>query len=259
MIYSIDHLYAPLFTIALLLAVAVRGNASTFSAVQPTARYPESIAIQQSPLGQRPLAQEPYKAWGLSKQDWQRYLQIKQGPRGLWSPDLNPIAVLGIHSEEPGQRRRLASQYVAMQQKRFSSELQFQRAVNEELQRFWKSDQQRPQAGATALQQNKNSQLLLFANKDCGSRCDRLLSLATEKIRQGGQRLHIFLLDAGRDVKLRRWARSHRIDPAAVQSRRITLNHDRGQWAQLLPRLNGAAGLPRLLFSGSRGLVEIKP
>ncbi|HID36130.1 MAG TPA: hypothetical protein EYP39_01940, partial [Ghiorsea sp.] len=34
--------------------------------------------------------------WGLDLQQWQLYQKELQGPRGLWSPKLNPLAVLGM-------------------------------------------------------------------------------------------------------------------------------------------------------------------
>ncbi|MGH8490233.1 MAG: hypothetical protein ACREXS_15530, partial [Gammaproteobacteria bacterium] len=39
---------------------------------------------------------EQSKRWGLTGEDWQRYERLMTGPRGIWSPHLDPVTALGV-------------------------------------------------------------------------------------------------------------------------------------------------------------------
>ena len=43
--------------------------------------------------------------WRLSVEEWAEYRTLMEGPRGIWSPSLDPVTVLGIHAEEEGSRK----------------------------------------------------------------------------------------------------------------------------------------------------------
>jgi len=67
--------------------------------------------------------------WNLSSSEWGRYQSLMQGPRGLWSPDLDPLYVLGIYAETVADRRRFAELVVQQEFERIEKELAFQREV----------------------------------------------------------------------------------------------------------------------------------
>ncbi|OBX34893.1 hypothetical protein A8U91_03956 [Halomonas elongata] len=48
------------------------------------------------------------EAWGLTDQEWSRYQKLKDRPRGTWSPDLDPITMLGIEARSEAERRHYA-------------------------------------------------------------------------------------------------------------------------------------------------------
>ena len=45
--------------------------------------------------------------WGLTEQEWQRYQELNQGARGIWSPGLDPLTSLGVESRN--EQRALCS------------------------------------------------------------------------------------------------------------------------------------------------------
>lgn len=72
-------------------------------------------------------AQGQASDWGLSDVQWQRYLVLKQGQRGLWSPRLDPIEVLGVEAETEQDRRYYAELHAVQYMQRLEKELAFER------------------------------------------------------------------------------------------------------------------------------------
>jgi len=67
--------------------------------------------------------------WGLNVEQWQLYQKELQGPRGLWSPKLNPLAVLGMRKGiTVSERHRLATKLVKIERARVKRELAFEQA-----------------------------------------------------------------------------------------------------------------------------------
>lgn len=50
--------------------------------------------------------------WGLSEEDYRRYRTLMEGPRGIQSPGLDPLTVLGIEARTDAERRVLAEKWV---------------------------------------------------------------------------------------------------------------------------------------------------
>jgi integrating conjugative element protein (TIGR03759 family) len=185
------------------------------------------------------------EAWGLSFEEWQRFETLMQGQRGLWSPDLDPIMVLGIHARSDDERRRYAELTVEQERARVAGELAFQRAYDEAWRRLHPDELPidrgalppagRGQAAATISGRGVPDRILLFTEMaDCAA-CDALLPevLARASALQAG--LDIYLLDTGpgEEDAVRAWAGKQGIPVARVRSRQITLNHDQGTAARL--------------------------
>jgi integrating conjugative element protein (TIGR03759 family) len=67
--------------------------------------------------------------WELNIEQWQLYQKELQGPRGLWSPKLNPLAVLGMRKGiTVSERNRLATKLVKIERARVKRELAFEQA-----------------------------------------------------------------------------------------------------------------------------------
>src|SRR5476651_555518 len=74
--------------------------APTTSTVQASV---ESKSTSES-SNQTELARE----WGLTPQEWTRYQTVMDGPRGIYSPGLDPLTALGIEATSAEERRRYA-------------------------------------------------------------------------------------------------------------------------------------------------------
>jgi len=208
----------------------------------------------------------PYEAWELDEQEWSRYLELMRGPRGFWSPQLDPVSVLGVHAASDAERQVLAERFVLMQDRRVQGELAFQRTVNEVLERFYgelpvvdtppeKTAAPAPPVEASAA---VDEELLLLAPVSCRQECRELLRRAQSAVRQQGRPLHIYLAEAVDDDAIRHWALGMGVDRRAVFERRITLNHQDEVLRR--PDLRRFAGTePRLLLRRNGSLQEYLP
>ena len=184
------------------------------------------------------------EAWGLSLEEWQRYETLIEGPRGLWSPSLDPLMVLGIHARNDAERRRFAERAVLQERTRVEGELAFQRAYDEAWARLYPDAQLleptllSPEAtslGMTSVGSGTGLRVLLFTQlADCPA-CDRLLAAVLARVEQRPLGLDIYLLDTRPtdDAAVRTWALERSIPFERVRARQITLNHDQGTAARL--------------------------
>lgn len=199
-------------------------------------------SLQQSII--REEQQRQASAWGLSANEWQRYQQLMNGPRGVQSPGLDPLTALGIESDNPTDRRRLAELWVKQEFQRTEKELAFQREVNAAWTRLYPNSLAVNMGNATGIAHDTSGRLALFVQDNC-SRCDARLAA----ILADNRPVDIYLVDSnGSDDKVRNWAIAHRIPVDRVRSRQITLNHDKGLWMQY-----GQGQMPVVLQQGDGG------
>lgn len=131
----------------------------------------------------RPLTtQQQATAWGVTPEEWQRYLTLKQQARGVWSPGLDPLTTLGVEADTDHERQRFAELLVRQEYQRLEKELAFQRAYDAAWQRLY--------PGLTPLKTTSTStaRISLFVQEDCPP-CDSLhplqnLSLTAQLLRQ---------------------------------------------------------------------------
>jgi integrating conjugative element protein (TIGR03759 family) len=185
------------------------------------------------------------EAWGLHLDEWQRYETLMQGQRGLWSPDLDPIMVLGIHARSPEERRRYAELAVEQEHSRVAGELAFQRAYDEAWQRLYPDEllidtaallrAVSPQASANPAGVSIENRILLFTRTTGCPACDAILEEVIERSSTLRVGLDIYLQDTrpGDEPAVRAWAGKQGIALERVRAREITLNHDQGTAARL--------------------------
>lgn len=191
---------------------------------------------------------ERARQWGLTTSEWRRYQTLLAGPRGLWSPQLDPLMVLGIHADTEAERSRYADLAAQQERARLSAELAFQRAYNDAMARRYAGesviDSARLSAPATRRVPawQPGDRLLLFVRPDCAP-CVALLNRLLPRLRaQPALMLDLYLVGAADDTAIRAWANQQRVPVDLVRDRRLTLNHERG----LLARLAPTASLPFL-------------
>ncbi|MCG5495549.1 TIGR03759 family integrating conjugative element protein [Ectothiorhodospira variabilis] len=204
------------------------------------------------------------EAWGLSVEEWERYESLMAGQRGLWSPDLDPIMVLGIHARSESERRRYAEMAVEQERARVEGELAFQRAYDDAWRRLYPDealiDESRLASSPAPLHPSssegtsRGDRLLLFTRTQGCSRCDALLDEVIVLADERDLGLDIYLLDTepGDETTVRAWAAQHEIPTRRVQQRRITLNHDNGT----ARRLGVRSSAPVLLHRTREGATH---
>ncbi|MGJ8518357.1 TIGR03759 family integrating conjugative element protein [Carnimonas bestiolae] len=188
-------------------------------------------------------AQRGAKAWGLSEQDYQRYQSIMEGPRGKWSPDIDPITALGLNAKSDAERAKYAEMAVKAERERVTQELAFQRAYDDAWKRMYpdalrvnpfsvNGGQQNNSAfsGSSGTSNassvfntsNRSNRLnVVIATSGC-STCDSTVKQLLER----NAAMDVWVTDAnGDDGKIRSWAASVGIPPERVSSGRVTLNH----------------------------------
>ncbi|WP_101776045.1 TIGR03759 family integrating conjugative element protein [Pasteurella oralis] len=168
-----------------------------------------------------------WSEWGLTQEEWAKYEELKKSARGIWSPNLDPLTMLGVEATTNAERKRYAELLAKKEYQRVEKEFAFQIAYSQAFEKLYPGllpfkvgDQTQKTAEA--------DHLIYFTKIDCNS-CDkdlvRLLNFINDK------NVDIYLIDSeNNDDKIRDWALKNKIDIEKVKSRQITLNHDQGYW-----------------------------
>jgi integrating conjugative element protein (TIGR03759 family) len=226
-----------LFGLSILSTVASAEVANSSTRNSSTIETPQEKSSQQQ-------SHQNAQQWGLSDTEWQKYQQLMQGKRGVQSPGLDPLTTLGVESDNPADRRRLAELWVKEEYQRTEKELEFQREVNAAWNRLYPNALAVNMGNAAGIAHDTNGRLALFVSNNC-SRCDARLAAVLADNRP----VDIYLVGSdGKDNTVRQWAISHNIPIDRVRSREITLNHDSGLWLQY-----GQGQMPVILQQGENG------
>jgi integrating conjugative element protein (TIGR03759 family) len=177
--------------------------------------------------------------WDLSEVEWQRYQQLMQGIRGSISPStISPIEVLGIHARDETERQRYAEAWAHIMYEDAERILAFQQSYDAAVKRLYPNQplidvSLLPGKSSETTEFQSTDRLMFFTRPDCPA-CDLILSKLLKRIDEvDGLDIYITDVPQGDDGIVRDWASSHRIDPAWVHNRRITLNHNGGALGQL--------------------------
>jgi len=197
-------------------------------AVTTSAQITETQIERTEPiLTQEALAEQ----WRLSMDEWEAYQTLMKGPRGIWSPNLDPITVLGIHAETDAERRRYAELLVMIEFERVEQELKFQQAYDEAARQLFPSLMPIQTTVSTTASPLLGANRVAFVGSIDGQRCPTCRTELARRLHAHRDPstpvLDLFLEDAADDQALRAWAVAQGIDPKAVIAGRITLNHAR--------------------------------
>ncbi|HCD4106759.1 TPA: TIGR03759 family integrating conjugative element protein [Klebsiella pneumoniae] len=217
-------------TVAFAVSPVIQGNSQTVDTLLQT--------LEQQQMTRS--AQE----WGLTAEEWQRYETLKKGRRGVLSPGLDPLTMLGIEARSDEERRHFAELTVKQEFQRVEAELAFQREVNSAWMRVY--------PGVLPVQDLRsevsNARQALFVKDNCPA-CDRKLT----QLMKSNQPLDIYLVGSGgKDEAVRSWAKKHNIPAEKVKSRQVTLNHDNGMWLKY-----GNGMMPVVLQQGAQGWQRV--
>lgn len=192
-----------------------------------------NTAVQR--LQQADVNEEQARAWGLTPQEFSRYQALMQGPRGVYSPGLDPLTALGIEARSAEERRRYAELQVQAERQRVDKELAYQRAYDEAHARLFPGEKviqlSSPSAGSNTGKPALlgSDRLAIFVKDNCPPCIARVQDLQNQ-----GQAFDLYFVGSqGEDEHIRRWAILAGVEPKNVRSRQITLNHDQGRWMGL--------------------------
>jgi integrating conjugative element protein (TIGR03759 family) len=171
------------------------------------------------------------KQWMLEESDWVKYKKIMSGPRGIWSPGLDPITALGVSETDARERARYARLWMEVESRRMGLELAFeverQRAGqvmfagqkvidNTEWIREWNE-----------AYNEKTQNIAFFVNDDCLDECESLFNEVNASVSRHS-RLDVFFSSGASAESIGEWASYMNISPDTVRSRKITLNFESG-------------------------------
>lgn len=220
----------------ILRAAGVAGvlmvSAASSLAQQATQDTPESLTELTESQAQQ-SEQRAAQAWGLSQQEYQRYQSVMEGPRGIWSPDLDPITALGIEAQSDEERARYAELLVRSERARVERELAFQRAYDDAWKRLYPGDM--PVNAFTTNGGRDASQSVFGADTSRASSrvnvviategCDQC-DATVRRMLSTGSLMDIWVVDSnGDDGRIRTWAAKVGIPPERVRAGDVTLNH----------------------------------
>ncbi|AZC39451.1 TIGR03759 family integrating conjugative element protein [Pseudomonas chlororaphis] len=198
----------------------------------PRPSIQDSVETQSQASTQNAGQMELARKWGLSSQEWSRYQALMEGPRGTYSPGLDPLTALGIEARSADERRRYAELQVQAERQRIEKELAYQRAYDQAFSRLYPNEKviqisSAPSSTATGQSALKSDgRLAIFVRDNCLPCFTQVKELQAQK-----QAFDLYFVGSqGDDEHIRRWAAIARIDPSAVRNRQITLNHDGGRW-----------------------------
>lgn len=156
-------------------------------------------------------------SWNLSREDWTRYEELMRGRRGVWTPDGDPLLVLGAHARTEAERRRYAEAFVLAEYQRVEGELAFERAVQAAWVRLFPGQLRvtEPKAARSAAER-----YAVVVDRHCLGCVDAVRSYV-----KGTVPVDLYVRGAGDDEDLRAWAAAQGIQVADVLGGRVTLNH----------------------------------
>ena len=160
--------------------------------------------------------------WQLTPADWSRYGELMRGRRGAWSPDADPLLVLGAHARTEAERRRFAEAFVLAEHERVEGELAFERAVQAAWKRLF-AGQPRIAAPAGGSSGVAVERYAVVVDRNCAD-CGRGVRTRVE----AGVPVDVYVRGAADDADLRAWAGEQSVDAAAVRAGRLTVNHGDG-------------------------------
>ena len=176
------------------------------------------------------------KQWMLKETDWVKYKLLMSGPRGIWSPGLDPITALGVSETDIVERKRYAEIWIKIESRRAELELAFEverqiaakKIFGDKLlvnNTKWIKDWERKRAEIS-------EQILLFADVDCKKECKILFDEIYASVAKNA-RLDIYFVNGATTTEIGKWAAYMKIPTEVVKSRAVTLNFDEGESAKM--------------------------
>ena len=205
---------------------------------------PSTVVVENNPA-----------TWDLKTEEWTRYQQLMQGPSGRWYPHATPAEILGLNARTPQEQQHYAEIVAKEQHDRVAHELAFANAIQQSLFKLYPHEPiVKPfditpfnpirLRGHTGISLNAGDHVVLFVDPTQGLDFVALPPLLADINHHARVVLDIFCVGAVDDSDIRRWASLNNIPNNLVESGRITLNIDRGEFQKTV----GSGSLPFVLL-----------
>lgn len=183
---------------------------------------------------QKKYQEDQAARWGITEQEWLKFEEIKKGPRGYWSPQLDPLTTLGIEAETEAERQHYAELQVQMEFNRAEKELAYQRAYTAAFKRLYPNRLPIENLGKAkitngAMSMANSQRLSVFVKQNCAA-CDKQI----KELHKANANFDIYMVDSNNDDNvIRQWATRSGINPKKVLNKSITLNHGANLWKKI--------------------------
>lgn len=171
------------------------------------------------------------KQWMLEESDWVKYKMVMSGPRGIWSPGLDPLTALGVSETDPQERRRYAELWMKMEIRRVELELAFEverMKAGKRIQGDLLAVNNQPWIDQWEAEQKAiTHQVMFFVEASCTEECKPKFEKLFKSIGKNAK-LDIYFKDGIGSEEIGVWAAFMGIDPSLVRSKKVTLNFDSG-------------------------------
>lgn len=184
------------------------------------------------------------KSYKLSVKEMKRYKYlVEYTPRKFWSPNIDPITLLGIEARNVNEQLKYATKWIELEKEREIKEIAFDDFKNELVTKMFPNSfagksyreiMNGDQKGfQTMLASFQSSRTVLFVDAaNCNVSCK---TYAKRTINSSGStnQLDIYFLNAESDSVIQQLANDLSIPEGRVISGTITIQHDMGNYNQL--------------------------
>ena len=212
----------PLFRILLLLSISLTLPSAVADQLNESA-----TALSQSKA--KDSDEQLAKLWDLSIDEYREYQLIMQGPRGNWTPNLDPITVLGINAKSDAERTEFAEKLAKLERARVTRELAFEMAYQKAQQKLfghiplYETAEAKVAQWAGLGEASKAKTVNVFINTPC----DTCKAVSTRILKSGVKVNFYFVGFTGEAIK--QWAVDLGITGQMITSKQATLNFDGGR------------------------------
>lgn len=220
------------FLSLLIMMIAISASAESITST-PTLQT-ETVSTTDTNSGTQLTKDEKSlaKLWMLSESDWVKYKKIMVGPRGIWSPGIDPITALGVEETDPVQRKHYAEIWMKVESRRAELEIAFEMERSIAAKKMfpntpvvnnsnWVSEWEKSRESVRKI-------IHLFVDVSCMEKCRDFFRQINGSIGSNAQ-MAIFFKDGATSEQIGKWAAFMGIPPETVKTKKITLNFDEGK------------------------------
>lgn len=178
--------------------------------------------------------------WDLSDVEWSRYETIMRGPRGAWSPNLDPLTALALEARNEDELRQYAEKLVLQEQQRTAKELALTRAYGAAWSKLFGDaklfDAALLQGESSSAPENRpfamGDRVAFFLDVKCTA-CTTIISQVSRHI-EGRMYpgLDLYLVGAA-EKEIQSWASTAQLRRDLIDRGVVTINLDDGILARL--------------------------